>query len=148
MTREQPTDVTTTSGALAADSRERAVRALLRHPPLRRLWSAQLVGGTADGLAVLVLVLLSLQASVATGAFGDGYRGAAFAVAAVLGVRLLATVLFGAVLLGPLSALVGPSGPLDRRWTMIGADAVRMALLVVAPLWIDALLVVAPLWID
>ncbi|WP_143675951.1 hypothetical protein, partial [Streptomyces milbemycinicus] len=66
MTREQPTDVTTTSGALAADSRERAVRALLRHPPLRRLWSAQLVGGTADALAVLVLVLLSLQASVAT----------------------------------------------------------------------------------
>ncbi|MDX3228351.1 dTMP kinase [Streptomyces sp. ME19-01-6] len=137
MTREQPTDVTTTSGALAADSRERAVRALLRHPPLRRLWSAQLVGGTADALAVLVLVLLSLQASVATGAFGDGYRGAALAVAAVLGVRLLATVLFGAVLLGPLSTLVGPSGPLDRRWTMIGSDAVRLALLVVAPLWID-----------
>ncbi|MFD8868141.1 dTMP kinase [Streptomyces sp. NPDC059590] len=137
MTREQPTDVTTTSGALAADSRERAVRALLRHPPLRRLWSAQLVSGTADALAVLVLVLLSLQASVATGAFGDGYRGAALAVAAVLGARLLATVLFGAVLLGPLSALVGPSGPLDRRWTMIGADALRLALLIVAPLWID-----------
>ncbi|MES4902597.1 MULTISPECIES: dTMP kinase [unclassified Streptomyces] len=137
MTREQPTDVTPTSGALAADSRERAVRALLRHPPLRRLWSAQLVGGTADALAVLVLVLLSLQASVATGAFGDGYRGAALSVAAVLGARLLATLLFGAVLLGPLSALVGPSGPLDRRWTMIGADAVRLALLIVAPLWID-----------
>ncbi|MER6139582.1 dTMP kinase [Streptomyces sparsogenes] len=137
MTREQPTDVTPTSGALAADSRERAVRALLRHPPLRRLWSAGLVGGTADALAVLVLVLLSLQASVTTGAFGDGYRGAALAVAAVLGVRLLATLLFGAVLLGPLSALVGPPGPLDRRWTMIGADAVRLALLVVAPLWID-----------
>ncbi|MEU8824476.1 dTMP kinase [Streptomyces sp. NPDC048636] len=137
MTREQPTDVTPTSGALAADSRERAVRALLRYPPLRRLWSAQLVGGAGDALAVLVLVLLSLQASVAAGSFGGGYRGAALAVAAVLGVRLLATVLFGAVLLGPVSALLAPSGPLDRRWTMIGADGVRLVLLLIAPLWIE-----------
>ncbi|QKV94084.1 dTMP kinase [Streptomyces sp. NA02950] len=137
MTREQPTDVTTTSGALAADSRERAVRALLRYPPLRRLWSAQLVGGAGDALAVLVLVLLSLQASVATGSFGGGYRGAALAVAVVLAVRLLATVLFGAVLLGPVSSLLAPSGPLDRRWTMIGADGVRLALLLIAPLWIE-----------
>lgn len=138
MTRaEQPTDVTPTSGALAADSRERAVRALLRHPPLRRLWGAQLVSGVADALSVLVLLLLSLQAAVAEGSFGGGYRGAAFAVAALLGARLLATVIFGAVLLGPVSALVGPSGPLDRRWTMAGADGLRLALLVIAPLWID-----------
>ncbi|MBP8536790.1 dTMP kinase [Streptomyces sp. MK37H] len=137
MTREQPTDVTATSGALAADSRERAVRALLRYQPLRRLWSAQLVGGAGDVLAVLVLVLLTLQASVAADSFGGGYRGAAFAVAVVLGVRLFATVLFGAVLLGPLAALIGPSGPLDRRWTMVGADGLRLALLLIAPLWID-----------
>ncbi|OPF79016.1 dTMP kinase [Streptomyces antioxidans] len=137
MTREQPTDVTATSGALVADSRERAVRALLRYQPLRRLWSAQLVGGAGDVLAVLVLVLLTLQASVAADAFGGGYRGAAFAVAAVLGVRLFATVLFGAVLLGPLATLIGPSGPLDRRWTMVGADGLRLVLLLVAPLWID-----------
>ncbi|WP_431771892.1 dTMP kinase [Streptomyces cucumeris] len=138
MTREQPTDVTpTTSGALAADSRERAVRALLRYPPLRRLWSAQLVGGAGDALAVLVLVLLSLQASVSAGSFGGGYRGAALAVAAILGVRMLATVLFGAVLLGPVSSLLAPAGPLDRRWTMIGADGVRLVLLLIAPLWIE-----------
>src|ERR1044072_8307032 len=137
MTREQPTDVTPTSGALAADSRERAVRALLRYPPLRRLWSAQLVGGTADALAGLVLVLLSLQAAVSAGSFGGGYRGAALAVAAVLGMRFLATLLFGAVLLRPLSALTGPSGPRDRRWTMIGADGLRLVLLLIAPLWID-----------
>ncbi|NIY66568.1 dTMP kinase [Streptomyces malaysiensis] len=137
MTREQPTDVTPTSGALAADSRERAVRALLRYQPLRRLWSAQLVGGAGDALAVLVLVLLTLQASVAAGSFGGGYRGAAFSVAVVLGVRLFATVLFGAVLLGPLAALIGPTGPLDRRWTMIGADGLRLVLLLIAPLWID-----------
>ncbi|MER5970302.1 dTMP kinase [Streptomyces sp. NPDC002055] len=156
MTRaEQPTVVTpTTSDALAADSRERAVRALLRYPPLKRLWSARFVGGTGDALALLVLVLLSLQAAVAEGALGGGYRGAAFAVAAVFGARMLATLLFGAVLLGPLSALIAPGGtrsgtppdtggggrdggPLDRRWTMIGADLVRLALLIVAPLWID-----------
>ncbi|MGW2562633.1 dTMP kinase [Streptomyces sp. NPDC001514] len=140
MTRaEQPTAPSPTSppDGLAADSRERAVRSLLRVPALRRLWEAQLVGGIGDALALLVLVLLALQAAVTEGAFGGGYRGAAFAVAAVFGARVLATLLFGAVLLGPLTALTAPSGPFDRRWTMIGADAVRMALLVIAPLWID-----------
>ncbi|NEE28245.1 MFS transporter, partial [Streptomyces sp. SID7982] len=28
-------------------------------------------------------------------------------------------------------------GKLDRRWLMIGVDGLRLALLVVAPLWID-----------
>ncbi|MEU8617979.1 dTMP kinase [Streptomyces sp. NPDC048623] len=134
MTRAEQPD---TDAALVADSRERAVRALLRHQPLRRLWSAQLVGGTGDALALLVLILLGLQASFADGALGGGYRGAAFTVAAVIGARMLAAVLFGAALLGPLTALTGPNGPFDRRWTMIGADGVRIALFVVAPLWID-----------
>ncbi|MFF5711924.1 dTMP kinase [Streptomyces sp. NPDC012756] len=138
MTRaEQPDRLGDSDTALVADSRERAVRALLRHQPLRRLWSAHLVGSTGDALSLLVLVLLGYQAAVAEGALGGGYRGAAFAVAAVVGARLLASVLFGAVLLGPLTALTGPSGPLDRRWTMIGADGLRIALLVIAPLWID-----------
>ncbi|MGW8883196.1 dTMP kinase [Streptomyces sp. NPDC055749] len=138
MTRaEQPTVVSPTSDTLAADSRERAVRALLRVPPLKRLWSAQLVGSTGDALALLVLVLLSLQAAVLEGSFGSGYRGAAFAVAAVFGTRIISTVLFGAVLLGPLTSLTGPGGPVDRRWLMIGVDGLRLALLVVAPLWID-----------
>ncbi|MEV6423388.1 dTMP kinase [Streptomyces sp. NPDC051662] len=200
MTRaEQPTVVSPTSDsdALAADSRERAVRSLLRLPPLRRLWGAQFVGGIGDVLAVLVLLLLSLQAAIAEGSFGAGYRGVAFAVAAVFGARVLATLLFGAVLLGPLTALIAPSGgagakktadaagtagtaetsaapeasvgsgvsevsgasgatpvkkpatsgksakpardggPLDRRWTMIAADILRLALLIVAPLWLE-----------
>ncbi|MFI1306918.1 dTMP kinase [Streptomyces sioyaensis] len=143
MTRaEQPTVVTPTSGALAADSRERAVRALLRFPPLKRLWSAQFVGGIGDALSMLVLVLLALQAALyvplgGEPVFGGGYRGAALAVTAVFAARMLSTLLFGAVLLGPLSALTAPSGPLDRRWTMIGADLLRLALLVIAPLWID-----------
>ncbi|MGW3561192.1 dTMP kinase, partial [Streptomyces sp. NPDC000963] len=138
MTRaEQPDRLGDSDAALVADSRERAVRALLRHQPLRRLWSAHLLGSTGDALALLVLVLLGFQAAVTEDALGGGYRGAAFAVAAVVGARLVASVLFGAVLLGPLIALTGPGGKLDRRWTMIGADGVRVALLVVAPLWID-----------
>ncbi|MEU2053973.1 dTMP kinase [Streptomyces bungoensis] len=123
--------------ALIADSRERAVRSLLQRPQLRRLWSAQLVSGVGDTLALLVLVLLVLQTSIAEGSFGGGYRGVAFAVATVFAARILATLLFGAVLLGPLTALTAHGGPLDRRWTMVGADGVRAALLIVAPLWID-----------
>lgn len=138
MTRaEQPTVVSPPSDTLAADSRERALRAMLRIQPLKRLWSAQLVGGIGDALAILVLVLLSLQAAVQEGSFGTGYRGAAFAVAAVFGVRIFSTLLFGAVLLGPLTSLTAPGGVLDRRWLMIGVDGLRLALLVVAPLWID-----------
>ncbi|MFJ2719045.1 dTMP kinase [Streptomyces sp. NPDC087437] len=139
MTRaEQPTaHPSAPDDALMADSRERAVRALLRRPQLRRLWSAQLVGGVGDTLALLVLVVLALQAAVAAGPFGGGYRGVAFAVATVFGARVLATLLFGAVLLGPLTSLTSQEGPLDRRWTMVGADGLRAALLIVAPLWID-----------
>ncbi|MEV7074874.1 dTMP kinase [Streptomyces sp. NPDC093990] len=139
MTRaEQPTALQPApDDALVADSRERAVRALLRRPQLKRLWSAQLVGGIGDTLALLVLVLLALQAAIAGGSFSGGYRGVAFAVATVFGTRILATLLFGAVLLGPLTSLTAQEGPLDRRWTMVGADGVRLALLIVAPLWID-----------
>ncbi|MFG3014803.1 dTMP kinase [Streptomyces cinerochromogenes] len=139
MTRaEQPTaHPTAPDDALVADSRERAVRSLLRRPQLRRLWSAQLVSGVGDTLSLLVLVLLVLQAAIAEGAFGGGYRGVAFAVATVFAARILAALLFGAVLLGPLTSLTAQEGPLDRRWTMVGADGLRAALLIVAPLWID-----------
>ncbi|MEU2623482.1 dTMP kinase [Streptomyces sp. NPDC007157] len=135
---EQPTaPQTEPDDALVADSRERAVRSLLRRPELRRLWSAQLVSGVGDTLALLVLVVLTLQAAIAQGSFGGGYRGVAFAVAIVFAVRILATLLFGAVLLGPLTTLTAQDGPLDRRWTMVGADGLRAALLIIAPLWID-----------
>ncbi|SHN31621.1 dTMP kinase [Actinacidiphila paucisporea] len=133
----QPADVTPAfAGDLAADSRDRAVGALLKIPALRKLWNAQLTGAVADRLGLLVLLWLTAQATGAANAFGGGYRGVALATAAVFAVRLVATVLFGAVLLGPLSAATAEGGPLDRRWTMIGADAVRLALFIVAPLWI------------
>ncbi|MFF3136426.1 dTMP kinase [Streptomyces mirabilis] len=139
MTRaEQPTAHTPApDDALVADSRERAVRALLRRPQLKRLWSAHLVSGVGDALALLVLVILVLQAAIAEGSFGGGYRGVALAVAAVFGARVLATLLFGAVLLGPLTSLTSQEGPLDRRWTMVGADGLRAVLMLIAPLWID-----------
>ncbi|MFJ5530038.1 dTMP kinase [Streptomyces sp. NPDC093261] len=139
MTRaEQPTAQNPApDDALVADSRERAVRALLRSPQLKRLWSAQLVGGVGDALALFVLVMLALQVAITEGSFGGGYRGVGFVIATVFGARILAVLLFGAVLLGPLTALTSKEGPLDRRWTMVGADALRAALLIVAPLWID-----------
>lgn len=112
---------------------ERA-RALLRLRPYRRLWVTQLVGGTADRLALLVLLPLTVVAANAAGQFGGGYRGAAFAVALVFAVRLAATLLFGAVLLGPLHGLL--SGRLDRRWTLIGADGLRAVLLGISPWWL------------
>ncbi|MGW0821898.1 dTMP kinase [Streptomyces sp. NPDC002845] len=139
MTRaEQPTaHHPAPDDALVVDSRERAVRALLRQPQLKRLWGAQLVGGVADVLALLVLVVLVFQTAIAEGSFGGGYRGVALAVAAVFATRILATLLFGAVLLGPLTSLTSQEGPLDRRWTMVGADGLRTILLIIAPLWID-----------
>ncbi|MDT0308404.1 dTMP kinase [Streptomyces sp. DSM 44917] len=147
MTRaEQPQVVDPAPGAtdeaLAADSRERARQALLQVPRLRRLWEAQVAGGTADALALLVLILLSVQAAlyVPEGGeplFGGEYRGVALAVTVTIAVRLAATLIGGVLLLGPIAGLLGADGPLDRRWTMIGADALRVALLIVAPLWID-----------
>ena len=77
------------------------MRALLRFPPLKRLWSAQLVGGVGDALALLVLVLLTFRRRSPRARSAAATAGAAFAVAAVFGARVLATLLFGAVLLGP-----------------------------------------------
>jgi dTMP kinase len=142
MTRaEQPKVVDPTCGAtdeaLAADSRARATRALLRVPALRRLWEAQFTGAVGDALATLVLVLLTVQAAASAEVFGGGERGVLLALALLFATRIAATVLAGALLLGPIAKLLTASGPLDRRWTMAGVDAFRAAVLIVAPLWFD-----------
>ncbi|WP_344446702.1 dTMP kinase, partial [Kitasatospora nipponensis] len=111
---------------------ERA-RALLRLRPYRRLWVTQLIGGTADRLAFLVLLALTVAAAATAGQFGGGYRGVALTVALVFAVRLAAAALVGVPLLGPLHRLL--TTRLDRRWTLIGADVVRAALIAVAPWW-------------
>lgn len=100
------------------------------------------MSGIGDVLAFLVLTLLAVQATLSvvysggSPVFGSGYSGIVLAVAAVFTTRVLATLLFGAVLLGPLSSMVTPDNALDRRWTMIVADGLRAALLIIAPLWI------------
>ncbi|MFE9428927.1 dTMP kinase [Kitasatospora sp. NPDC006697] len=111
---------------------ERA-RALLRSRPYRRLWTAQLISGTADRSAFLVLLALTVVAAGTAGQFGGGYRGAAFALTLVFAARLLAAGLVGVALLGPLHRLV--TGPLDRRWTLIAADGLRALLIGIAPWW-------------
>ena len=119
--------------APAGSPGERA-RALLRLRPYRRLWTAQLIGGTADRLGLLALLVLTVVAAVVGRQFGDLPRSVAFAVAAVFAARLAATVLFGAALLGPLHRLV--TTKLDRRWTLLGADALRAVLIGLAPWWV------------
>ncbi|MFD7411484.1 dTMP kinase [Kitasatospora purpeofusca] len=110
------------------------IRALLRLRPYRRLWTTQLIGGTADRLGLLVLLMLTVVAAVLGRQFGDLPRSLAFAVAAVLATRLAATGLVGAALLGPVHGLL--TGRLDRRWTLFGADVLRVVLVGVAPWWI------------
>ncbi|MGW6913415.1 dTMP kinase [Kitasatospora sp. NPDC054939] len=112
---------------------ERA-RALLRLRPYRRLWTTRLIGGVADRLGLLVLLALTVTAAVAGRQFGDLPRSLAFAIAAVLAVRVFATVLFGAALLGPVHRLL--TTRLDRRWTLVGTDALRALLIGIAPWWI------------
>ncbi|WP_327678458.1 dTMP kinase [Kitasatospora sp. NBC_00458] len=109
------------------------VRALLRLRPYRRLWTTQLISGTADRLGLLVLLALTVVATALGGQFGDLPRSLAFAVAAVFAARLAATGLVGAALLGPVHGLL--TGRLDRRWTLLGADALRAVLIAVAPWW-------------
>ncbi|GHF27313.1 hypothetical protein GCM10018790_00720 [Kitasatospora xanthocidica] len=111
---------------------ERA-RALLRTRAYRRLWTTQLIGGTADRLGLLVLLALTVIAAAQGHQFGDLPRSLAFALAAVLAVRVAATGLVGVALLGPVHRLV--AGTLDRRWTLVGADALRVLLIGLAPWW-------------
>ncbi|MFC9325049.1 dTMP kinase [Kitasatospora sp. NPDC057015] len=117
----------------AGSAGERA-RALLRLRPYRRLWTTQLIGGTADRLGLLVLLALTVIAGALGQQFGDLPRSLAFAVAAVFVARLAATLLFGAALLGPLHQLVGSR--LDRRWALLGADVLRAVLIGIAPWWV------------
>ncbi|MFJ9441896.1 dTMP kinase [Kitasatospora sp. NPDC101235] len=108
-------------------------RALLRTRAYRRLWTTQLIGGTADRLGLLVLLALTVIAAAQGGQFGSLPRSLAFALAAVLAVRVLATGLVGVALLGPVHRLV--AGRLDRRWTLFGADVLRALLIGLAPWW-------------
>ncbi|MBD0691219.1 dTMP kinase, partial [Streptomyces sp. CBMA123] len=108
-------------------------RALLRTRTYRRLWTTQLIGGTADRLGLLVLLALTVIAAAQGGQFGELPRSLAFATAAVLAARVAATGLVGVALLEPVHQLV--AGKLDRRWTLFGADALSALLIGLAPWW-------------
>ncbi|MFF2078075.1 dTMP kinase [Kitasatospora sp. NPDC058162] len=108
-------------------------RALLRTRSYRRLWTTQLIGGAADRLGLLVLLALTVIAAAQGGQLGDLPRSLAFATAAVLAVRVAATGLLGVVLLEPVHQLI--AGKLDRRWTLVGADALSALLIGLAPWW-------------
>ena len=116
----------------AAGAETERARAVLRVRPYRRMWRTQLLDGIGDRLGLLVLLMLTWTAAGDNGVFGDSDRGLLLAVAAVFGVRLVGTVLFGAALLGPVAQL---THRLDRRWTLLGADALRVVLLALAPFW-------------
>ncbi|MFE6502958.1 dTMP kinase [Kitasatospora sp. NPDC057738] len=138
---EQPTPSAPAARAGVSDLPEVApagtpvdrARALLRTRAYRRLWTTQLIGGTADRLGLLVLIALTVIAAAQDGRFGSLPRSLAFALAAVLAVRVLATGLVGVALLGPVHRLV--TGRLDRRWTLFGADVLRALLIGLAPWW-------------
>lgn len=93
---------------------------VLRVKPFRRLWTALALSGLGDWLSLLAFT------SFAWALTGD-YTSGAYAVGAVLVVRLLPAVLFG-----PLAGMLAER--LDRRWTMVAVDALRVGLLVSVPL--------------
>ncbi|MBF9070611.1 dTMP kinase [Streptacidiphilus fuscans] len=108
-------------------------RALLRVRAYNRAWRAHAVGALGDRLALLTLLALTVVAVVGAQALGGGYTGVMFAVAAVFGARIVATLLFGAVLLAPLAQL---TQRLDRRWLLVVAEALRGVLLACSVFWV------------
>ncbi len=116
----------------AAGAETERARAILHIRPYRRMWRTQLLDGIGDRLGLLVLLMLTWTAAGDNGVFGDTDRGLLLTVAAVFGARLVGTVLFGAALLGPVAQL---THRLDRRWTLLGADVLRVVLLALAPFW-------------
>ena len=101
--------------------------------PTDACWVTQLLGGTGDRLAFLVLVALTVPRRAGPGSSAAATEGSRFALTLVFAVRAAATALFGVALLGPLHRLL--TGRLDRRWTLIGADVLRAVLVAVAPWW-------------
>ncbi|MEO5875191.1 MAG: dTMP kinase [Streptosporangiaceae bacterium] len=94
---------------------------VLRIGTFRRLWITLWLSSLGDWLSVLALTALARSLA------SDGYTSQAYAIGAVLIVRLLPSVL-----LAPLAGALADR--LDRRLTMVVADVLRFGLLLSVPL--------------
>ena len=141
---ESPRPEERSSGPFVGVSPTDRARALLRGRAYGRAWRAQAVGTLGDRLALLTLLALAVHAVIGAQALGGGYAATLFALAAAFGARILGTVLFGAVLLAPLAQL---TRRLDRRQLLIGAEALRAALLGCALFWVSWAGVKAWIWL-
>ncbi|HSP37894.1 MAG TPA: dTMP kinase [Frankiaceae bacterium] len=95
------------------------VRAVLRIPAFRRLWIALSFSSLGDWLGLLATTALAQE-------LNTGYSAKAYAIGAVLGVRLVPSLLFG-----PLAGALADR--LNRRVTMVVCDIIRCALFVSIP---------------
>jgi dTMP kinase len=95
------------------------VRAVLRIPAFRRLWVALSFSSLGDWLGLLATTALAQE-------LNTGYSAKAYAIGAVLGVRLIPSLLFG-----PLAGALADR--LNRRVTMVVCDVIRCGLFVSIP---------------
>jgi dTMP kinase len=95
------------------------VRAVLRIPAFRRLWIALSFSSLGDWLGLLATTALAQE-------LNTGYSAKAYAIGAVLGVRLVPSLLFG-----PLAGALADR--LNRRVTMVVCDLIRCGLFLSIP---------------
>jgi dTMP kinase len=95
------------------------VRAVLRIPAFRRLWIALSFSSLGDWLGLLATTALAQE-------LNSNYSAKAYAIGAVLGVRLIPSLLFG-----PLAGALADR--LNRRVTMVVCDVIRCGLFVSIP---------------
>ncbi|MFC1404569.1 MULTISPECIES: dTMP kinase [Streptacidiphilus] len=118
--------------------------ALLRVRSYQKLWRTQLLGAVGDRLALLVLVVLVVQVAVTGSSSAQIYRHALLGIAAVLAARLLASLVVGVLLLGPVHRLLDKA---DRRWSLFGTDVLAAVLIGVAPFWTVWVHSTAAIWL-
>ena len=90
------------------------LRAVLRIPAFRKLWTALSLSSFGDWLGLLALTALAPRLA------DGGYAAANLAIAGVFILRLAP-----AILIGPIGGVVADR--LDRRWTMVVCDVARFA---------------------
>src|SRR3954451_14826729 len=95
------------------------VRAVLRIPAFRRLWIALSFSSLGDWLGLLATTALAQE-------LNTGYSAKAYAIGAVLGVRLVPSLLFG-----PLAGALADR--VNRRVTMVVCDVIRCTLFASIP---------------